>query len=780
MKFRKIFLKIIFGIIFLFVFLKGEIIFAGTIDPNFKYAWGEKIGWVNFGCENCNVIVTDEKIEGYAWSENYGWINLSPSNSGVKNDGQGNLSGYAWGENLGWIDFSGVKINSEGEFTGEAKGEIAGTINFDCQNCKVKTDWRPGEELELREGGGVAMIYQAFALPKEGVKISIEKDKKYTNKRIVKLFLQGGKDCEKMAISNFEDFRGAILEKCKSEKEWDLCKGIEECQDGLYRVFAKFFNQFGRASQVVFDEIFLDTKPPKIEIERYQEFYSDEKIVLEGKTESLSKVFFFWKKEYGLIFADKKGNFALELGRLNPGFYQIKFKAKDRAQNESKEILVKIKVKEKKKPILKKIPEIFKPFLKPKKKIKKIEEIPKIKKELEEVMRGKWSLLSYTEKNKPLVEFTKKPLPKELKDLVGKFPKLALFLEKIGIKEFEDLPKLKKIKLTLPGLTKRLKLPTFKIKPGKFALPQGVPLDKIPLSLKKEIPSEVVFVRDDKELIDFNAFLSLTKQGKIFSKVKIISGKTFKLVIKPERQAKEIKGYLIFKRKKPKKNVFSLPQNYLSASLIFANPIFAKELKEDLQIEKKLLLLEFEYQDQDGDGIWTAEILAPRIEGEYEVLTVIEYKEPKLEKKVISLIFVVDPEGYVFEREDGKELRIEGAVVSLFWLNPETKKYELWPAHEFYQENPQVTDKSGRYSFLVPEGTYYLRVEAPGYLPFEGKSFKVKTGEGIHFNIELKPKFWWLKVFDWKTILLILISLLLLYNFWRDKIRERRLRRYSI
>jgi hypothetical protein len=77
----------------------------------------------------------------------------------------------------------------------------------------------------------------------------------------------------------------------------------------------------------------------------------------------------------------------------------------------------------------------------------------------------------------------------------------------------------------------------------------------------------------------------------------------------------------------------------------------------------------------------------------------------------------------------------------------------------------------------VPEGSYYLKVEAPGYLIYDGKPFQVKEGSGVHINIELKTKYWWLKIVDWKTILLILVIILLLYNFYRDKIRERLLRK---
>ena len=117
---------------------------TGTIDSTYKYAWSNNIGWLNFGCSNCNVQITDSKITGYAWSENYGWINLNPTQSGVKNTIGGALSGSAWGENVGWIDFSGAHIDCSGKFGGSATGNIVGIISFDCTNCDVRTDnWRP-------------------------------------------------------------------------------------------------------------------------------------------------------------------------------------------------------------------------------------------------------------------------------------------------------------------------------------------------------------------------------------------------------------------------------------------------------------------------------------------------------------------------------------------------------------------------------------------------------------------------------------------------------------
>jgi len=145
-------------VVFVFIFLNIHTVLAsttnGTISPN-NYVWGENFGWINFGCANCTVQVTDSAVTGDVWSAQYGWINLSPTNGGVTNDGNGNLSGVAWSSGLGWIPFSGVTINSSGVFLGIAgtQGSTAGRINFSCTNCSVVTDWRPVSVRNGQTGG---------------------------------------------------------------------------------------------------------------------------------------------------------------------------------------------------------------------------------------------------------------------------------------------------------------------------------------------------------------------------------------------------------------------------------------------------------------------------------------------------------------------------------------------------------------------------------------------------------------------------------------------------
>ena len=116
--------------------------------------------------------------------------------------------------------------------------------------------------------------------------------------------------------------------------------------------------------------------------------------------------------------------------------------------------------------------------------------------------------------------------------------------------------------------------------------------------------------------------------------------------------------------------------------------------------------------------------------------------------------------------------------MSLYYLNTATKKYELWDAKKYQQENPQITDVRGTYSFLVPEGSYFFEVEAPGYDLYRGKTFVVTDGAGVHQNIELKSSLgWgWFSNFDWTTVLLVVVFLLLVYNLYRNRLRDKLLK----
>jgi len=126
----------------------------GTIDSTYKYAYGENVGFIDFGSTAGNVHITDSVLTGSAYGENIGWINLS----GVTNS-SGTLSGYAWGENVGFIDFSKVTIGDDGVFSGSAYGENIGWITFGTTNNKVVTDWRKPSLRQSHTSSGGSYSY---------------------------------------------------------------------------------------------------------------------------------------------------------------------------------------------------------------------------------------------------------------------------------------------------------------------------------------------------------------------------------------------------------------------------------------------------------------------------------------------------------------------------------------------------------------------------------------------------------------------------------------------
>ena len=315
----------------------------------------------------------------------------------------------------------------------------------------------------------------------------------------------------------------------------------------------------------------------------------------------------------------------------------------------------------------------------------------------------------------------------------------------------------------MPGLSEVVNPPATEVLPGKFMSLPGLPIVKFSLAEKNKIPTNVIFARTANGLVDLNTILSVDNHGSVQQKINTLIGTQIELLVKTDEPAKSVKVYFVFKSRNSQAAIISDTKN-LTAALI--DSVFAKTASS--LPEQKLLLSEVDLKDT-GDNVYTATAHTPMVSGEYEIITIIQYKDIKLANKEISLISVVDPEGYVYERSGNKETRINGATVSLYWLNPNTKQYEIWPADKYQQGNPQVTDVAGTYSFLVPNGYYYLKVLAPGYDNYNSRSFQVSDGDGIHMNIELRTKYWWTAFTDWKTALLIVVVILLLYNFYKDR-----------
>jgi hypothetical protein len=349
----------------------------------------------------------------------------------------------------------------------------------------------------------------------------------------------------------------------------------------------------------------------------------------------------------------------------------------------------------------------------------------------------------------PIKQFVFNSLPQELQFFTEKFVGLENTFEKLGISKISDITKLENININLPGLTVSSKLSSGEIKAGSLEKIDSIPVDELSLEAKQNIPTEIIFAKTASGLIDFNTVLSLNSKGEPEQKIRTLAGKTLELITKPDRPVKNIKGYLILKRQTEKIGFFEDLFGSMSASLTDSVTNEKDSQKKNIKTEQKLVLQEFEYTDPDKDGIYIAEITSPVIDGEYEVITVMNYEDPELALREFQLILVIDPEGYVYSQLSEGKLRISGAKVSLYWLNPETNEYEIWPAKKYQQDNPQITNDTGKYSFLVPEGEYYLTVTSKKYFDYKSEIFSVVEGGGVHMDLALERKSWFKMFINW-------------------------------
>ena len=336
------------------------------------------------------------------------------------------------------------------------------------------------------------------------------------------------------------------------------------------------------------------------------------------------------------------------------------------------------------------------------------------------------------------------PLPEALTALAAKFPELEETFAKVGVVRFSDVEKL-----------------------------EGVPLHLPTFSEVAHIPTEVIFASAGRKLFDYNLALDVSRSGELTQRLNAVSGQPLELSVRPEHAVTSIEGYLTLQSSAFSEDIETIPARSLTAGLIMSYAVFAQSIPGDVKIEDRLLLTSFDYTDPDGDGVYTAALQAPLVAGNFEIITIITYEDPKLGTKELRLTLVVDPEGYIYTLVSGGELRIQNALVTIYQKNEKTGTFETWNAKEFQQVNPQTTEVSGEYSFLVPPGTYYISVRASGYEPYESEPFPVVIGSGVHQNIELIREGGILRRINWIVVVGVFLTFSLLYNFYRDRTRLR-------
>jgi hypothetical protein len=106
--------------------------------------------------------------------------------------------------------------------------------------------------------------------------------------------------------------------------------------------------------------------------------------------------------------------------------------------------------------------------------------------------------------------------------------------------------------------------------------------------------------------------------------------------------------------------------------------------------------------------------------------------------KNLSSILVL-PAGKVVDMSD--KLPVKGVNVSVFVFDNITQSYVLWDGKSYLQNNPQATDKEGKYRLYLPAGKYYLQIQANKYKTLKTAIFTLEKSTFINtdFSLEKAP-----------------------------------------
>lgn len=96
---------------------------------------------------------------------------------------------------------------------------------------------------------------------------------------------------------------------------------------------------------------------------------------------------------------------------------------------------------------------------------------------------------------------------------------------------------------------------------------------------------------------------------------------------------------------------------------------------------------------------------------------------------------VVLPAGRITDDQDNQ---IVDARVTLYYFEPLSETFVPWDGAAFGQENPSMTDDAGRYRFIAHAGSYYVRVDAKGYKPYQSSIFHIDRSTPINTYIVLR------------------------------------------
>lgn len=136
-----------------------------------------------------------------------------------------------------------------------------------------------------------------------------------------------------------------------------------------------------------------------------------------------------------------------------------------------------------------------------------------------------------------------------------------------------------------------------------------------------------------------------------------------------------------------------------------------------------------------GTNLWSGTLTFDKSGSKLLKVFAVDGAGNKIDRELILLL--VEDFGQVVDKNNNNP--VSDAEVFVYFFDTTTNSWVLWEGKSYGQENPQKTDATGHYSFMVPSGRYYLEVRAPGYKIMQSEILDLTKSTALNFNFPLDP-----------------------------------------
>jgi peroxiredoxin len=135
-------------------------------------------------------------------------------------------------------------------------------------------------------------------------------------------------------------------------------------------------------------------------------------------------------------------------------------------------------------------------------------------------------------------------------------------------------------------------------------------------------------------------------------------------------------------------------------------------------------------------GLWSGEINSTS-SGFYVVKVKSVDGAGNITERDLNSILFVD-KGKILTQ--GGVRAVDNAKITVYKEDEQSKVWSVWDGASFGQNNPQVTNVDGGYSYFLPNGTYYLTVTASDFKKVTSSIFKIDRPTAINMDFDMNAQ----------------------------------------